>query len=124
MTDRSPARWQVAVRRAWHGFMRHRGIDAAAALTFFSLLAMLPGALAVVSVFAIFDDRERAVSDLVAVVDIVLPNSAATDLEEVLRELLSLGNPVPRPRDRDRPACSGRSRATPTAFGRADERDL
>lgn len=93
MTDRSPARWQVAVRRAWHGFMRHRGIDAAAALTFFSLLVMLPGALAVVSVFAIFDDRERAVSDLVAVVDIVLPNSAAKDLEEVLRELLSLGNP-------------------------------
>ncbi len=93
MSDSRPVRWQVAVRRAWHGFMRHRGIDAAAALTFFSLLAAFPAALALVSVFAIFDDRERAVGDLVAVVDLVLPDRAAADLEGVLRELLSLGNP-------------------------------
>jgi membrane protein len=89
----SPVRWRVAVRRAGHGFVRHRGIDAAAALTFYSLLVLLPGALAVVSVFAIFDDRDRAVQDLVAVLDTVLPDQAARDLEDVLRELLSLGNP-------------------------------
>lgn len=88
-----PARWRVAVRRAGHGFVRHRGIDSAAALTFFSLLVLLPGALAVVSVFAIFDDRDRAVQDLVAVLDTVLPDHAARDLEDVLRELLSLENP-------------------------------
>jgi membrane protein len=88
-----PARWQVAVVRAWHGFMRHRGIDAAAALTFFSLLVMLPGSLAIVSVFAIFDDRDRAVEDLTAVLDIVLPDQATRDLDGLLRELLSLNNP-------------------------------
>jgi membrane protein len=86
-------RWRVAVRRAWHGFMRHRGIDAAAALTFFSLLVLLPGSLAVVSVFAIFDDRDRAVEDLAAVLDVVLPDQATRDLEGILRELLSLNNP-------------------------------
>ena len=91
--DGSPVRWRVAVLRAWHGFMRHRGIDAAAALTFFSLLVLLPGSLAVVSVFAIFDDRDRAVEDLAAVLDIVLPNQATQDLEGLLRELLSLNNP-------------------------------
>src|SRR5690606_7439880 len=85
--------WRVAVRRAWHGFMRHRGIDAAAALTFFSLLALLPGSLAVVSVFAIFDDRDRAVDALAGILDTVLPDQAAEDLEGVLRELLSLNNP-------------------------------
>jgi membrane protein len=89
----SAPRWQIAVRRAAHGFMRHRGVDAAAALTFYSLLALLPAALAVVSVFAIFDDRDRAVDDLVAILDIALPDQAAQDLEGVLRELLSLGNP-------------------------------
>jgi len=93
VNDTRPVRWRVAVRRAWHGFLRHHGIDAAAALTFFSLLAAFPAALALVSVFAIFDDRERAVGDLVAVVDVVLPDQAAADLEGVLRELLSLGNP-------------------------------
>jgi membrane protein len=81
------------VRRAWHGFVRHNGIDSAAALTFFALLAAFPLTLGVVSVFAIFDDRDRAVSDLVAVLDIVLPDQAANDLEGVLRELLSLNNP-------------------------------
>jgi membrane protein len=85
--------WKVAVRRALHGFVEHRGIDSAAALTFFALLALLPGALAVVSVFAIFDDRDRAVQDLVAVLDTVLPDQAARDLEDVLRELLALNNP-------------------------------
>jgi membrane protein len=89
----APARWRVAVRRAMHGFVRHRGIDAAAGLTFYSLLVLLPSALAVVSVFAIFDDRDRAVDDLAAVLDVVLPDQAARDLEDVLRELLSLGNP-------------------------------
>lgn len=89
----APAPWRLAVRRAWHGFVRHRGIDAAAALTFFSLLAALPLTLGVVSVFAIFDDRTRAVEDLVAVVDMVVPDQVAGDLEDVLRELLSLGNP-------------------------------
>lgn len=73
--------------------MRHRGVDTAAALTFFSLLALLPGALAVVSVFAIFEHRDRAVHDLVAVLDTVLPDQAAQDLDGVLRELLSLNNP-------------------------------
>jgi membrane protein len=91
--ETAPARWRVAVLRAWHGFMRHRGIDAAAALTFFSLLVLLPGSLAVVSVFAIFDDRDRAVEDLAAVLDVVLPDQATRDLEGLLRELLSLNNP-------------------------------
>lgn len=91
--ESTPIRWQVAVRRAWHGFMRHRGIDAAAGLTFFSLLVLLPGSLAIVSVFAIFDDRDRAVDDLAAVLDTVLPDQATRDLEGLLRELLSLNNP-------------------------------
>lgn len=88
-----PGRWRVAVRRAGHGFLRHRGIDAAAALTFFSLLMLLPASLALVSVFAVLDDRDRAVDDLAALLDVVLPDQATRDLEGVLRELLSLNNP-------------------------------
>lgn len=90
----APPPWRLAVRRAVHGFVRHRGIDSAAALTFYALLAAFPLTLGVVSVFAIFDDRDRAVEDLVAVLDIVLPDQAARDLEGVLRELLSLNSPV------------------------------
>lgn len=90
----APAPWRLAVRRAWHGFVRHRGIDSAAALTFYALLAAFPLSLGVVSVFAIFDDREGAVEDLVGVLDAVLPDQAAQDLGDVLHQLLSLNNPV------------------------------
>lgn len=86
--------WRIAATRAWHGFVRHRGIDAAAALTFFTLLASLPAGLVLVSAFAVLDDRERAVSDLVAVLGSVLPENATVDVEGALRELLSLGRPA------------------------------
>jgi membrane protein len=85
--------WRAAVLRAWHGFIRHRGIDAAAALTFFTALAALPALLVLVSAFAFFDDRDRAAADLAAVAATVLPEEAALDIERSLRELLSLANP-------------------------------
>lgn len=84
--------WRVAVRRAWHGFVRHRGIDAAAALTFFTTLAAFPAALAVASAFALTGDRGRAVDDLVAIAGTLLPTDIATSLAEGIRELLRLEN--------------------------------
>lgn len=85
--------FRAAVVRAWHGFIRHRGIDAAAALTFFTALAAMPALLVLVSSFAFFDDRARAAQDLAAIAGTVLPNDAATDIERGLTELLSLDNP-------------------------------
>ena len=85
--------WRAAVVRAWHGFIRHRGIDAAAALTFYTALATLPALLVLVSTFAFFDDRDRASADLAAVAATVLPDDAAQDIERGLRELLSLEIP-------------------------------
>lgn len=85
---------KVAVVRAWHGFIRHRGIDAAAALTFFTALAALPALLVLVSTFALFDDRARSTKDLAAIAATVLPDNAATDIGRALAELLSLQNPL------------------------------
>jgi len=83
----------AAIRRAVHGFVRHRGIDAAAALTFFTALATLPALLVLVSSFALFDNRDRAAQDLAAIAATVVPDDAAVDIERGLRELLSLHNP-------------------------------
>jgi membrane protein len=83
----------AAVRRALHGFVRHRGIDAAAALTFFTALATFPALLVLVSAFAQFDDRDRATQDLATVAATVLPDRAAADIQQALGELLSLQNP-------------------------------
>lgn len=98
LADRTPVRlprgsWRLAVRRAWHGFMRHRGIDAAAALTFFTTVAAFPAALAFVSAFALAGDRERAVKDIVAIAATLLPDDVAASLAEPIGQLLKLGNP-------------------------------
>ena len=98
MSDDNPGKLprgsaRAAIVRAWHGFIRHRGIDAAAALTFFTSLATLPALLVLVSSFAFFDDRDRAAQDLAAIAATVLPDDAAKDIERSLRELLSLANP-------------------------------
>jgi membrane protein len=84
----------VAIRRAWHGFMRHRGIDAAAALTFFTALAAFPALLVLVSTFAFFDDRPGVARDLATIASTVLPDDAAKDIERGVLELLSLENPA------------------------------
>lgn len=92
-TSRLPrGSWRLAVRRAWHGFVRHRGIDAAAALTFFTTLAAFPAALAVASAFALTGDRERAVDDLLAIADTLLPADIAESLANGFGELLRLPN--------------------------------
>ncbi len=85
--------WRVAVRRAWHGFVRHRGIDAAAALTFYTTLAAFPAALALASGFALAGDRGRAVQDIVAIAHTLLPADIADSLAQPLEELLGLDNP-------------------------------
>jgi membrane protein len=85
---------RAAIRRAAHGFMRHRGVDAAAALTFFTSLAIFPALLVLVSMFALFDDRNRAAQNLAAIVGTVLPAATTADIDGGLRELLTLHNPL------------------------------
>jgi len=87
------ASWRYALRRAWHGFVRHRGIDSAAALTFFATLSLFPGALVVVSAFAIVRDRDRAVESILSIVDEFATESTMDTLEAPLREFLSIENP-------------------------------
>ena len=85
--------WRYAVRRARHGFVRHRGIDSAAALTFFAALALFPGALVVVSSFAIVRDRDQAIESILSVVGEFVKKSTVDALEAPLRSFLSIENP-------------------------------
>ncbi len=88
----SGAAWRYAALRSWHGFLRHRGIDSAAALSYFSTLALFPGALTVVSAFALLRDRGGAQHDILAIVDSVAPRDAADALRGPLEQLLSIPN--------------------------------
>jgi len=85
--------WQYAALRAQHGFVRHRGLDSAAALTFYATLALFPGALVVVSAFATVDNRKGAVENILNVIgEFVTPDTVDT-LRSPIDSLLTIGNP-------------------------------
>ena len=79
--------------RVWHDILRHRTIDAAAALTFWSTLAVFPIALAVVSGVAVFQGGEEAVAEILAVVRPVVRPSTLDVLRGPLEQLLSISSP-------------------------------
>jgi membrane protein len=86
------ADWAYVVRRAWRGFIRHRGFDSAAALTFFSALSLFPSALVVVSAIAMVDSS-NAVRDILAVVQELAQNDTVRTLESPLEQLLTVPYP-------------------------------
>jgi membrane protein len=84
--------WLYVVRRSWRGFLRHRGFDSAAALTFFSALSVFPSALVVVSAIAMVDSRD-AVRDILAVVQELAQNDTVRAFEAPLEQLLTVPYP-------------------------------
>ncbi|MDQ2699432.1 MAG: YihY/virulence factor BrkB family protein [Actinomycetota bacterium] len=85
--------WRLAARRALHGFVRHRGIDSAAALTFYSVLAFFPATLVVVSVFALVRGKDNAADDILALVSEVAQPATVEAIEGPLSELFTVTNP-------------------------------
>lgn len=85
--------WKYAARRTWHGFVRHRGLDSAAALTFFSALAIFPAALSVVSVFALAEGRQDAATVILDIIDEVARDDTVDTLRAPITQLFTIGNP-------------------------------
>ncbi|MDM4762609.1 YihY/virulence factor BrkB family protein [Galbitalea sp. SE-J8] len=86
--------WRYAARRTVHGFVRHRGLDAAAALTFFAALALFPGALVVVSGFAIASGGSAAgVDRILDVLSDVLPPTSVEAARSPIESFLTIPNP-------------------------------
>jgi len=86
--------WRYAGKRSLHGFVRHRGLDSAASLTFFATLALFPASLMLVSIFAIASGGEAAA--LARITDIlgeVFQPSAVESIEGPLGQLLNIPNP-------------------------------
>lgn len=73
--------------------MRHRGIDSAAALTFFSALAIFPAALAIVSAFAIGNGKRDAAAVILDLVDELGQDSTVDAIRGPLTELFTVTNP-------------------------------
>jgi membrane protein len=86
--------WRFVLRRTLHGFVRHRGIDSAASLTFYAALAAFPATLSVVSMLALLNSRKGAVSEVLSLIDSVAPHSTVAILAQPLGEFTQLANPA------------------------------
>lgn len=87
------AEWHHVLKRMILGFQEHRGVDAAAALTYLSFLAMFPITLSVVSALALLIRKPDADEVILAVVSAVAPPAGVQALRAPLRALGSI--PLP-----------------------------
>lgn len=94
-TSRDLARheWSYVIRRVRHGVTRHRALDAAASLTFYSALSLFPAALTLVSAVAVSADRETATKDLLASIGEVAQDETVSAIAGPLTQLLGFENP-------------------------------
>jgi membrane protein len=83
---------KLAVLRAYHGFIRDRGLDSAAALSFFAALVVFPASLSIVSAFALLDNKTHAPADILRIVDSVAPHETVVTLHGPIVQLLSIPN--------------------------------
>jgi membrane protein len=86
--------WRHAAKRAWHGFRRHRGIDSAAALTFYAALTVLPAALTIIAAFSLGIGRRDAAGVIIDVIDEVAQSSTVEAIRGPLTELFTITNPA------------------------------
>lgn len=84
--------WRYALRRTGHTFIRARGYDAAAGLTFFSAVTLFPGALAIMSALALVDGTKP-----VGFVLAVLSEVASDEMVATIRSPLSQFTEFPNP---------------------------
>lgn len=84
---------RYAVRRAWHGFIRHRGIDSAATLAFFATLTVFPASLTIVSALSIGQGKKDAAGFVLELVDSLTREETVNVVRDPLTQLFSIANP-------------------------------
>jgi membrane protein len=88
------ASWRYAARRTFHGFVKHRGLDSAASLTFFATLALFPGSLTIVSIFALATgDAEEAARRITDISRGFLAPATVDVIDGPVHQLLNIPNP-------------------------------
>jgi membrane protein len=85
---------RYAARRTFHGFVRHRGLDSAATLTYFATLALFPGSLVIVSAFALASGgHTAAVGRITDILAEFLSDRSVNATRGTLDALLNIPNP-------------------------------
>jgi len=81
--------WRYALRKTLHEFTADQCTDLAAALTYYLVLSLFPGMLALVSLLGIFGHAREATDALLRLVEQLAPRSAIDLLRETIEQVTS-----------------------------------
>lgn len=76
--------WRYLLRRTVSDFIGHQGVDAAASLTFFSVLAIFPAGLAIMAVIGVVGDSDEVRQRLLSLFDGVAPQAVTDTADTIL----------------------------------------
>jgi membrane protein len=79
--------WWYIVRRTVRGFIDDRAIDVAAALTFFSVLAVFPAIVAIMGLLGVIGLSANAISNVRSVLADIVPQQTAATVASTLERL-------------------------------------
>lgn len=89
LTDIPRRSWLYVFRRAVREFLDDQCTDLAAALTYYAVLALFPGLLAVIAVFGVVGEGEKSVETMLDVLEPVVDASTLDEIRPVLEGLAS-----------------------------------
>ncbi|WP_277498237.1 MULTISPECIES: YihY/virulence factor BrkB family protein [unclassified Nocardioides] len=87
MGDLEKASWRYVARRTMREFSKDQCTDLAAALTYYAVLALFPGLVALLSLVGLFGQGQATVDTLLQILRDVGAGSAADTLEPTLQQL-------------------------------------
>jgi membrane protein len=88
-TEIRKASWRYVGRRTLREFSKDQCTDLAAALTYYSVLALFPAVIAVLSLVSVVGQGQKTVSSLLQILRDVGASSAADNLQPTLNQLAS-----------------------------------
>lgn len=86
-TDLTKRSWFYLVRRTIQEFLKDQCGDAAAGLTYYSVLALFPAAIAVVSLVGVVGEAQTSVDTVLEVLDPLVSDSTLASIESVLDDI-------------------------------------
>lgn len=87
--DVKPVGWKFTAKNALREFSNDQCTDLAAALTYYTVLALFPGLLALVSILALFGQSEGGTTALLDVVRQLAPGDAYNQIKDPLTQMVN-----------------------------------
>ena len=84
-----PAGWKFTAKNAWREFGNDQCTDLAAALTYYTVMALFPGLMALVSMLALFGQSDGGIDQMLQIVQEIAPGQAADQIRDIITPMVN-----------------------------------